>query len=73
MAEISLSDILRLSVTERLQIVTAIWDSIAAEPERLPLSEERQQEILRRSAAYKSHPEQAIPLDEALARIRRSL
>jgi len=73
MATISLPDILRLSVPERLQIATAIWDSIAAEPERLPLSEERQQEILRRSAAYKSNPERAIPLDEALARIRLSL
>ena len=73
MAEISLSDILQLSVPERLQIATAIWDSIAAESEGLSLSEERQEEVLRRSAAHKSHPEQASPLDEALARIRRSV
>jgi putative addiction module component (TIGR02574 family) len=73
MANVSLPDILQLSVPDRLRIATAIWDSIASEQDKLPLTEEQQQEILRRSAAHKSHPEEAIPLEESLARIRRSL
>jgi hypothetical protein len=36
MASIPISDILRLSVAERLKIVGEIWDSIASEPEALP-------------------------------------
>lgn len=73
MAEISLPDILQLSVTERLQIATAIWDSIAAEPEALPLTEEQKREILRRSEAHRRNPQEAIPLEVSLDRIRRLL
>lgn len=73
MASIPISDILRLSVAERLKIVGEIWESIAAEPEALPLTEAQRKEILRRSEAHKAKPQEAIPLDEAVERIRRSL
>jgi putative addiction module component (TIGR02574 family) len=73
MASISLPDILRLSVAERLRLVGEIWDSIASEPEALPLTEVQRKEILRRSEAHKARPQEAIPLEEALDRIRRSL
>jgi len=73
MANVPLPEILRLSVAERLQIATAIWDSIAAEPEALPVTEEQRREILRRSEAHRKNPHEAIPLEESLERIRRSL
>jgi putative addiction module component (TIGR02574 family) len=73
MAEITLPEILQLSVTERLRIATTIWDSIAAEPAALPLTEEQRKEILRRSEAHRNNPEEAIPLEDAVERIRRSL
>ena len=34
-------EILELSVAERIQLVEDIWDSIAADPERLPLPAEQ--------------------------------
>jgi putative addiction module component (TIGR02574 family) len=53
------------------------WDSIAAEnvsqPGELPLTGEQRREILRRSEAHRRSPGEAIPLDEALDRIERSL
>ena len=73
MAAMTLPEILQLSVAERLRIATAIWDSIAAEPTALPLTEEQRQEILRRSEAHRNNPQEAIPLEEAVERIRRSL
>jgi putative addiction module component (TIGR02574 family) len=73
MANVSLPEILQLSVTERLQIATAIWESIAAEPDSLPLTEEQRKEVLRRSEAHRNNPEEAIALEESLERIRRSL
>ena len=73
MANVSLPEILQLSVTERLQIATAIWESIASEPDNLPLTEEQREEVLRRSEAHRNNPEEAIPLEESLERIRRSL
>ena len=73
MANVPLPEILLLSVTERLQIATAIWDSIAAEPAELPFTEEQRIEILRRSEAHRKNSQEAIPLEESLNRIRRSL
>jgi putative addiction module component (TIGR02574 family) len=64
MASISLSDILQLSVAERLRLVGEIWDSIASEPEALPLTEAQRIEILRRSEAHRTNPQEAIPLSD---------
>ena len=54
-----------------------IRDSIAAEVvsqrEELTLTDEQRREILRRSEAHRLNPGEAIPLDEALDRIERSL
>jgi len=45
MATVSLPDILRLSIAERLQLATAIWESIVSDPESLPLTEDQRREI----------------------------
>jgi putative addiction module component (TIGR02574 family) len=70
MSTITVSDLLHLSVAERLQLVEDLWDSIAAEaiadPSRLPLDASLRQELRRRSEAYRRNPHEAIPLDEAL-------
>jgi len=77
MSTITVSDLLHLSVPERLQLVEDLWDSIAAEatadPSRLPLDASLRQELRRRSEAYRRNPHEAIPLDEALDDIERSL
>lgn len=64
----------RLSVNERLKLVHDIWDSIAMDSGRAPLSDWQKQEIDRRLAAYKKNPDSAIPWEqveaEALARLQ---
>jgi putative addiction module component (TIGR02574 family) len=63
----------RLSVAERIALVQEIWDSIAADAERSPLTEEQKQEVDRRLAAHRANPQAAIPWEqveaEALARL----
>jgi putative addiction module component (TIGR02574 family) len=65
----------RLSVPERIALVQAIWDSIAAEAERTPLTESEKEEVDRRLAAHRANPQAAIPWEqveaEALARLRQ--
>lgn len=65
----------RLSVAERIALVEAIWESIAADVERAPLTEAQRQEVDRRLAAHRANPQAAIPWEqveaEALARLRR--
>jgi|1185.fasta_scaffold507149_2 putative addiction module component (TIGR02574 family) len=77
MATITISDLQHLSVPERLRLVEDLWNSIAAEahanPDSLPLSEGLRQELRRRSEAYRRNPHEAIPIDDALDEIERSL
>lgn len=69
------NEIEKLSIDERIALVQAIWDSIAAEVEFLSLTEAKRQEVDRRLAAHRANPQAAIPWEqveaEALARLRR--
>ena len=59
-----LSDILQLSVPERLQIVEAIWDSIAAQPEALPVTKAERAYIDSRLADLRDNPDDDFSWDE---------
>lgn len=63
----------RMSVEDRLELVTAIWESIAAEPENLPLSDEVKAELDRRLERHKTHPHEVVDWEEVQATVRRSL
>lgn len=54
------SEILQLSVAERVQIVEDIWDSIGKNPEELPLSEAEKLELDKRLESYKENPDEGI-------------
>jgi putative addiction module component (TIGR02574 family) len=73
MGIMSPSEIRELSVAERIQLAQDLWDSIAAEPDALPVTEEQRREVLRRSQAHREHPDAAHPLDDVLKRIEHSL
>jgi len=61
--------ILELTVAERIQLVEDIWDSIAAVPEAVPLSEEQKRELDRRLEAYHRDPDAGSPWAEVKERI----
>ncbi len=67
-----LKDILELSVAERIQLVEDIWDSIAAVPDSLSLTENEHQELDRRLKAYAQNPDAGIPWDEVKKKVRKS-
>lgn len=70
-----LAEITSLSIDERLALVEAIWDSIAAESEKLSLTEAQRLELERRLADDAANPDDVVSWDEvraqALARARR--
>jgi putative addiction module component (TIGR02574 family) len=72
MGQISISELLKLPVAERIRIVEAIWDSIAAAPEALELSEAERQELDRRWEAFERDPSAGSPWAEVRARIARN-
>lgn len=54
------SEILQLSVAERVQIVADIWDSIGKNPEELDLSETEKMELDKRLESYRQNPNEGI-------------
>jgi putative addiction module component (TIGR02574 family) len=64
----SINELLALPAAERLRIVEAIWDSIAAEPDAIPLTEAQKREIESRLDEYRRDRGIAIPWDEARRR-----
>jgi putative addiction module component (TIGR02574 family) len=54
MSPLALKEILKLSVSERVQLAEDIWDSIVASPETLPVTDAQKRELdLRRDAHVK--------------------
>ena len=66
----SKADVLSLSVSERIQPVKDIWDSIAEVPEEVGLTDEQKAEIDRRLAAYRRNPDEGSPWELVRERIR---
>ena len=67
-----LSDILQMSVAERIQLVEDIWDSIAAFPESLSVTDAQKQELDRRLQAHTQNPAEVISWDELKGNVRKS-
>jgi putative addiction module component (TIGR02574 family) len=63
----------QLSVEDRLTLAQQLWDSIAEEVNRLPLTRAQQQEVDRRLAAHRANPQAAIPWEQVEAEARARL
>ena len=69
-----LNDILKLSVSERIILVEAIWNSIASEKQgskKLELSNEQINILEEELADYKKNPKKGSSWEEVKARIRK--
>jgi putative addiction module component (TIGR02574 family) len=64
------TEYLKLSVSERIQLVEDIWDSIAAEAsETIELSQAQIDELHRRAAEHHADPSTAVPWEQVRARL----
>ncbi len=63
----------QLSAEDRLSLAQQLWESIAEEVKRLPLTREQQQEVDRRLAAHRANPQAAIPWEQVEAEARARL
>lgn len=64
-----IAEILELPVEERIRLVKIIWDSIAAVPEAVVLSDEWKAELERRLAEFEADPEAGALWEEVRSRI----
>lgn len=65
-----LQDILKLSVSERILMVEAIWDSITEDEDKLELSEETKRLLDDRMEAHRKNPNEGSNWEEVKARIQ---
>jgi len=70
MSGLARADILKLSLSERIQLVEDIWDSICECPEALPLTREQEAELEERLEEYHRNPEAGSPWHVVRERIR---
>jgi putative addiction module component (TIGR02574 family) len=70
MGSFAKKDILDLSVSERIQLVQDIWDSIAQVPESVSLTEDEKAELDRRLDAYHNNPDTGSPWSLVQERIK---
>ena len=66
---IDLAKVLTLPVDERIEIVQSIWDSVAAVPEAVQLTDAQRLEVNKRLQAYREDPRAGSPWPEVRDRI----
>ena len=67
-----LFDFSHLTPAEREQLANELWESLADEPEALPLTDAQAEELDRRLAAYQDDPSSAMPWREVLEELEKS-
>ena len=71
MSDAEVAQILKLSAAERLRLVEIIWESLAADPSSVPLSDAHRAVIDERLAEHERSPDDVISRDQVLAEARR--
>ncbi len=66
----ALNEITALSVEDRIRLVQAIWDSIAAEQAYPDLTEVQKRELDRRITDYEANPDDILTWEEIKASIK---
>jgi len=68
---LSIEDIQALSAEERLQLISALWDSLVDSPEDVPLTDAQRRELDRRLDRYQRGLTQLHSWEDVRARIER--
>lgn len=71
MSRLAKEDILNLSISERIQLVEDIWDSIVELPEAVTLTDDQKRELDNRLDAYHRDPNKGFPWKEVRRRIQK--
>lgn len=65
--------LLTLPIQERIRLVEDIWDSIAADQDALPVTDEQKRELDRRLEAYKKDGNKGREITDVISDIRKRL
>jgi putative addiction module component (TIGR02574 family) len=71
MSDTDVAEILKLPIEERIRLVELIWESIAANPSAVPLSDAHRAAIDEALAEHERNPGDVLTRDQVLAQARR--
>ena len=71
MPRLTHDEIEQLTIAERVQLAEEIWDSIAATPERLPLTDAQRNELDRRLGLFENDRSRTTRWDEIHEKLQR--
>ncbi|MDX2242935.1 MAG: addiction module protein [Leptolyngbyaceae cyanobacterium bins.302] len=64
------TQVFELTLSEKLQLVEDLWDSIAQDPAQIPVLDWQKEELAKRKAAYSQNPNSGSSWEAAKERIR---
>jgi putative addiction module component (TIGR02574 family) len=64
------TQVFELALSEKLQLLEDLWDSIAQAPEQIPVLDWQKEELAKRKAAYSQNPNSGSSWEAAKDRIR---
>ncbi len=64
-------EVFELTVPEKLQLLEDLWDSIALNPEQIPVLDWQKEELSKRKAAHLQNPDAGSSWEAAKERIRQ--
>lgn len=65
------AEISRLTPAEKLQLVEELWDTLAANPDQLPIPAWHTKLLNEAQAAYEANPDAGSPWSEVQVRLRQ--
>jgi putative addiction module component (TIGR02574 family) len=68
---ISIDELRKLPLPERLELVEELWDSIAADSANLEMTQEQAAELDRRLAEHDANPDEGVSWSELRDRLRQ--
>lgn len=64
------TQVFELTLSEKLQLLEDLWDSIASDPDQIPVLDWQKEELARRKAAHLQNPSSGSSWEAAKERIR---
>ena len=72
MKDFLLTEAAKLSVQERIELIEAIWDTVAADLDGLPIPESHKEELDRRLAEMEANPGAESTWEEVRTRLEQT-
>ncbi len=64
------TQVFELALSEKLQLLEDLWDSIASDPDQIPVLDWQKEELAKRKVAYLQNPDSGSSWEAAKERIR---